>query len=582
MIATLFPPLAVAGPLGIAALLLALSKALPRRVSDMIAIATALGACAVCGAMAYAVTASPIVYWFGSWQTIGPQVVGISFVVDQASALIGALVGLLFAATFVFAWGFFDDVHAHFHVLMLVFMAGMIGFCLTGDLFDMFVWLELLSVAGFAVTAYALRPASIAGALNFTVVNTIGGYLFLGGIGLLYAQFGTLDLRALGTAVAAHPGEPVVTGGFVLLGSALLIKTAQVPFQMWLGDAHAVAPSPVAVVFSGAEVGVAMFGLGKLLWQVFAASPPVMQVAGTLLLGMGIASALVGGVMALGQRHIKRLLAFSTISHTGVMLTALALLGRDGTAGMLAYVSGQGFVKASMFMIAGFIAAKCGGVDEVRQRGCGRPYWPMGVMMAFGGLLLAGLPLGPMDEGISLIASAAARAGKSWILFPLLAGVALTGAAVLRVAGRVFVGWGEDPGEEGRSESEQEDENKGERPWPLLAAPTLLLLALGTVRWDKAGALATHAASAMMGEAPPPPPPLPELVLPWIAVAAAIVIAAYDLGRRHLPRGFTDGVTASTGPPVRALRAMHSGLVTDYVTWLAVGLAMFSLAFLFA
>ncbi len=578
----LLPPLPVAAPLALAALLLGASKALPSRAPDLIATATALGAGVACAAMAVAAASAPLTYWFGGWQLLGQQVVGISFVVDQASAILGALVSLLFAATFVFAWGFFAKVHAHFHVLMLGFMAGMIGFCLAGDLFDMFVWLELMSVAGFAATGYELRPASIAGALNFTVVNTVGSYLFLGGIGLLYGQLGALDLRALGQGVSAHPNDPVVTGAFALLAAGLLIKAAQVPFQMWLGDAHAVAPSPVAVIFSGAEVGVSLFGLAKLVWQVFAASPATMHVAATLLLGMGLASALVGGAMALAQRHVKRLLAFSTISHAGVMLAALSLLRRDGSGGMLAYLSGHGFIKASMFMIAGFMAAKLGGIDEVELRGRGRPYWPMGLVMAAGGMLLAGLPLGTMDEGFELIASAAEGAGLGWITYPILVSSALTGAAVLRVAGRVFAGWGESVGEEQGSASDEEQETDGKRPWPLLAAPAVFLLGLAAVRWDGTGALATRAAAGLMHAETLPSPALSGSAGPWVATAAALVIAAYNLGRRRLPGWFTRALDVVGGPPLQALRAMHSGLVTDYVAWITVGLALFSLAFLLA
>ena len=215
------------------------------------------------------------------------------------------IIALLFTATLVFSWGFFQKVHAHFHVLMLVFMAGMVGFCLTGDLFNMFVWFELMSVAGFAATGYALRSSAIAGALNFTVVNTVGAYVFLSGIALLYGQIGALDLVALGRGVAADPGEPVVILGFVLVATALLTKAAQVPFQMWLGDAHAVAPSPISVIFSGAMVSIALFGLGKLGFRVFGGATGIVHGIQTMLLAIGLASAVVGAILALGQRHIK-------------------------------------------------------------------------------------------------------------------------------------------------------------------------------------------------------------------------------------------------------------------------------------
>ena len=512
---------------------------------------------------------------------IGDQVVGISFVIDMASAGVGALVALLFVATLIFAWGFFEEVHAHFHVLMLVFMAGMVGFCLTGDLFNMFVWFELMSVAGFAVTGYALRPAAIAGALNFTVVNTVGAYVFLSGIALLYGQLGALDLVALGRGVTAHPGDPVVTLGFVLIAAALLTKAAQVPFQMWLGDAHAVAPSPVSVIFSGAMVSIGLFGLAKLGFRVFGGAPEIIRGIRTMMLAMGLASAVVGAILALGQRHIKRLLAFSTISHAGIMLTGLSLMSRDGVAGLLAYLAGHGMVKGAMFMLAGFVAAKCGGIDELQLRGRGRAYWPVGVVMAMGGLTLAGLPVGPMDEGYQLIATGAAAVGRGWIGLPLLFSAALTGAAVLRMAGRIFAGWGEVSGHEQHGETEEEQEPGGQPVW-LLASPATVLLGLGLIGWDTEGGLAGRAASALMARPETAAPVLQASAGPWIAVAAAIAIAAFELSRRHLPAWIVSAFEGIRVPPTRLLQAMQTGLVTDYITWLAVGLAVLSTAFVFA
>jgi len=576
----LLPPLPVTGPLAVAGLLLVFSRMLPARVPDIIALCTALGAGAICAAMAGHDGEAPLVYWFGNWVPHGGQILGIAFVVDQASAILAAFIAFLFAAALVFAWGYYDEVHAHFHVLMILFMAGMIGFCLTHDLFNLFVWFEIMSVAAFAVTAYALRSSALDGSLNFTVVNTIGSYLFLGGIALVYAQAGTLDFTALGKAVAAAPGDPVITASFALLATGLLIKAAQVPFHFWLADAHAVAPSPVSVIFSGAMVGLGIFGLAKIVWIVFAPSPVVMHVVHTLLLWMGVASALIGGVEALVQRHVKRMLAFSTISHIGILLIGLALLNRDGLAGMLAYLLGHGLVKGSLFMLSGILLARCGGIDEIGLRGAGRSIWPAGIVMAAGGLMLAGLPMGSMEEGIALIAAASREASRDWIVAPVFFGAACTGGAVLRATGRIFAGLGPVPGEEERSPTDQESE-KADRPLWLMLAPAALLLGLGMIEADSHGHLAAQAASLLMQRESAPPPDLPPSVTPWLSVGFALLVAAHELGRRHLPRWFLWVVDNLTNPPLAALRVIHSGVIGDYVVWIAVGLALFTAAFAF-
>ena len=571
-------PLPVAMPLAVAAFLLAFSKKLPTRMPDVLGIVTAALTALVSLMLVRQAEAGPFTYWFSQWSRIGDQVVGISFVIDLASASVATMVGVLFTATLVFAWGFFEKVHAHFHVLMLVFMAGMAGFCLSGDLFNMFVWFELMSVAGFAATGYALRSSAIAGALNFTVVNTVGAYVFLAGIALIYGQIGALDLQALGHGVSARPDDPVAILGFVLIATALLTKAAQVPFQMWLGDAHAVAPSPVSVIFSGAMVSIGLFGLAKIGVRVFGGVPDIVQGIRTVLLAMGLLSAVVGAVLALAQRHIKRLLAFSTISHAGIMLAGLSLMSRDGMAGMLAYLAGHGMVKAAMFMVAGFVAAKCGGIDEIALRGQGREYWPVGLIMLVGGLLLAGLPIGAMHEGHTLIDVAAAAVGKQWIAYPILFSAALTGGAVMRVAGRIFIGWGEEAGHEQHGETEEEQE-PGQQPVLLLAFPAVLLVVVGAISWDHAGQFAAAAASALMLRPSSPAPMMPGSIDPWIALAAAIGIAAFDLSRRHLPGWLVAGVEAVRAPPTRLLQLMQSGLVTDYVAWMALGLAVLASAF---
>jgi multicomponent Na+:H+ antiporter subunit D len=570
---SLLPPLPVAGPLAMAGLLLAGGHVLPPKLADVISVLVALAAAACCGWMAMEAAQAPLVYWFGGWEPRPGVVIGIGFSVDQAGAIVAAFIGVLFALAMVFSWGYFDAVHAHFHVLMLLFMAGMIGFCLTHDLFNLFVWFEVLSVAGFALTAYHLRSSALEGALNFTVVNTIGAYFVLTGIGLLYVRIGALDFDALARGVAADPGDPVVIAGFASVATGFLIKAAQVPFHFWLADAHAVAPSPVSVIFSGAMVSIGLFGVMRLLWPVFGASPPVHDAARTLLLGMGAASAVVGGAMALIQRHIKRLLSFSTISHVGIMLMGLALLDRQGLAGMLGYVIGHGLVKGSLFAVAGILLASLGGIDEIGLRGMGRRIWPAGVVMGIGGLMLAGAPLGLMDASIGQIDATA----PAWAVAAIVVGAACTGGAVLRVTGRVFAGLGPVAGEEKRAPTEEERE-KANRPLWLMLTPAALLLVLALPFAQIAAPVLAHAASQVAVGAAASAGRAPVSWVPWLSLGLAVAMAALDLFREQLGRALT-GATASLATPVSAaLQAVHSGKVADYVAWLVVGVALFAFA----
>ncbi len=490
----MLPPLPVAIPLLVAGVMLVLSHVLPGRVPDGVATVVALACGGLCALMAARAADGPLVYWFGGWTPRAGLTLGIGFVVDQASAAVATLVSVIFAASFVFAWGYFEEIHSHFHVLMLLFLAAMIGFCTTHDLFNLFVWFEVMSIAAFALTGFRLQASAIEGALDFTVTNTLGSYLMLGGIGLLYAKAGALDFSALGRAVAGAPGNPVVLGAFCMIAAALLIKGATVPFHFWLSDAHTVAPSPVSVIFSGAMVALGVFGIAKLDWQVFAGSAAVSAVVRTMVLWLGAASVVIGGVMCLTQRHVKRLLAFSTISHVGIMLVGFAMLTPVGTGGMLVYLVGHGLVKGALFMVAGILLADLGGIDEIGLRGRGRGIWPAGIAMAWGGLMLAGLPFGLMDEGAKLLGDAAFHEAR-WAAFAVPVGAVFTGGAVLRAAGRIFLGLGPIPGEEERSPTEEERE-KANRPLWLMLAPCIALLALALAPGEAARRFAERAIRA--------------------------------------------------------------------------------------
>ena len=592
---SVLPPLPVAIPLLVAGVMLVVAHALPARVPDKVATAVALACAGLCAAMAAQAGEGVLVHWFGGWTPRDGLVLGISFVVDQASAAVCVLVCIIFAASFVFAWGYFDEVHAHFHVLMLLFLAGMVGFCLTHDVFNMFVWFEVMSIAAFSLTGFRLQASAIEGALDFTVTNALGSYLMLGGIGLLYVKGGALDFAALGRAVAAAPGDPVFLGAFCLIAAALLIKGATVPFHFWLADAHTVAPSPVSVIFSGAMVAIGIFGVAKLQWQVFAGSAAVAEVVRTMVLWLGAASVVVGGAMCLAQRHVKRLLAFSTISHVGIMLVGFAMLTPAGTGGMLVYLVGHGLVKGALFMVAGIMLATLGGIDELGLRGKGRDIWPAGIAMAWAGLMLAGVPFGLMDEGARLIGGAAHDQVR-WAAFAVPGGAVLTGGAVLRAAGRIFLGLGPMPGEEERSPTEEEQE-KANRPLWLMLAPCLALLALALVPGEVARRFAEHAirayvhpdGTALLGLSPAAPLPGAELPpsaaygwLPWLTTGLAVLIAGYDLGRATLPAVLVGGVDRAISPALGVLRDLHSGVVSDYVAWIAAGLAVLATAFAFA
>jgi multicomponent Na+:H+ antiporter subunit D len=443
-------PLAVALPMLVAAGLMALGLGLGGRAADLVALLTALVVGALALLLLVHVIETPVVVWFGGWLPRQGRALGIDFVVDPLAAGTAALAACLFAATFLFGWGYFTAVGVLYHVLMLLFLAGMIGVCFAGDLFDLFVFFELMSVTAYALTAYKLEESTLEGAFNFTITNSIAGFLILLGIGLLYGRTRALNLAEIGRSLARGGADGLVLMAMVAVMTGFFVKAALVPFHFWLPDAQAVAPSPVCAVLSGVMVALGLYAAARVYWTVFAGAGLSESGLRAVLLGLGTLTALLGAILCFAQRHLKRLLAFSTISHIGVAMVGIALLTPEGVAGAAAYLLGHGLAKAALFMGVGILLARLAAVDEFALRAQGGRLRATGCLFALAGLCLAGGLPGAMHLGKSMIDEAARAAGFVWLGPLLLATSVVTGAAVLRATARIFLGWGTYGGEEPR------------------------------------------------------------------------------------------------------------------------------------
>ena len=179
-LANALPALPIALPLLIATFLAALRRMLSRAAADAIAIAAAAVNTALCATLLIESQSKTIVYWFGNWYPRGSMVLGITFVIDPVSAGLATLAGLLTLLALLFSWRLIDSGANHSQPLMLVFLTGMTGFSLTGDLFNLFVFFELMSTAAFALCGLKTRePAPLQGAFNFAVTNTIAAFMVL-------------------------------------------------------------------------------------------------------------------------------------------------------------------------------------------------------------------------------------------------------------------------------------------------------------------------------------------------------------------------------------------------------------------
>ena len=226
-------PLAVTGPVLLACVLLLVGRWVPRIVTDTVALLGALALAGAGGLLLEATTTHDAVTWLGGWTPApGAHPVGIALVVDPAAAGLVVLIGVLAAGALLYSWRFFDSVEARFHALVLLFCAGMTGFVLADDLFTMLVFFELMGAVAYALAAYKIEEArSLQGGLTFGVVNSLGAYLALCGIGVLYARTGQLGLAPVGEALAGGPPDGPAVVGVVLVVVGWLVKAAAVPFH---------------------------------------------------------------------------------------------------------------------------------------------------------------------------------------------------------------------------------------------------------------------------------------------------------------------------------------------------------------
>jgi multicomponent Na+:H+ antiporter subunit D len=590
-------PLPVAIPLLSAAFLTAFGYFLPKRLDDVIGIAAAAAAMILSLLLLFHAAGHDVVYWFGGWRPRGSVAIGISFAVDPFGAAVASLAATLVTASLVFSWRYFDEVGTLFHVLMLVFLAAMTGFALSGDLFNLFVWFELMSVAAFALTGYRIEESSpLQGAINFAVTNTLGSFCILFSIGLLYSRTGALNLAQLGHALSGHPADGLVVASFALLVGGLLVKAAVVPFHFWLADAHAVAPTPVCVLFSGIMVELGVYGVARVYWTVFASVPETHGPGfRAILLGFGTLGALLGATMCFLQRHLKRLLAYSTISHAGIFLIGIGLLSAGGLAGSGVYVLSHGLLKGALFLCIGIVLNRLSSVDELNLRGRGRELVPTAIVFVVCAVGIAGPPPLGTFLGKSLIEEAATRLDYPWVPVVIAFASILTAGAMLRAAGRVFLGLGSRRDEYLSVEPDEQREVEAEprRSPSLMLAPTVALavagialpLVPGLERHAEAAAhrfTDTHGyvASVLGGRTERPPVEssallkLPAASVVWgiVSLAGALLLAAAALYRERL-RGLVRAVVPAR-PVFRGLQTLHSGVIGDYVTWLVVGLAV--------
>jgi multicomponent Na+:H+ antiporter subunit D len=403
-----------------------------------------------------------LTYQLSGW----PAPFGISMVADALAVVMLGLTAVvsLVAVAYSLAYLRNEDQRLAYHPLFHFMLVGVTGSLLTGDLFNLFVWFEVMLMASYVLVVFYSGPQHTRAGFQYAVLNLVGGSIMLFAVGGLYATTGTLNMADMSRRLAAHEAYGIDPAPVLGIASLLLVvfalKAGIVPFQFWVPEAYRAAPAPVTAVLAGVLKKVGIYAIIRLYFGVFAAAPvPValpgiggdsmLAFFGPVLFLMAAASILLGGVGAVAQPDLDGLLAYSSIGQIGYVVLPLAIAATAnsstvrslGIATAVVYAVSHGLAKSSLFLVSGALRAG-GGASRFADLGGIADRDPVlaGAFLV-GSLALVGTPPLTGFFGKLLVFDVAGRDGSVLALAVAVAGAVLTIAYVTRAWNATF--WGE-------------------------------------------------------------------------------------------------------------------------------------------
>ncbi len=361
--------------------------------------ALAVGVSWSCLAMAWILlqrvhASGPISYHMGGW---APPL-GIEYRLDPFNAyllvIVSGIAAVVFPCGAALTGTSIPEGKKHlFHAAMLLCLTGLLGISSTGDLFNVFVFLEITSLSSYTLISLGRSRRALTAAYSYLVMGTIGGTFLLVGIGFLYQVTGTLNMQDLALRLPDLLDSRTTQAGFAFLTVGSAIKLAVFPLHQWLPNAYTQAPAAVSAFMAATSTKVSYYLLGRIIFTVFGAA----WVFDTmhlhyLLVPLSIAAMFVGSLAAVFQADIKRLLAYSSIAQIGYMTLGLSYASLDGLTGGIVHLFNHALIKGGMFLAVACIVLRTGSSSLHNMRGLGRK---MPVTMAaflVGGLGLIGVP----------------------------------------------------------------------------------------------------------------------------------------------------------------------------------------------
>ncbi len=333
-------------------------------------------------------------YAIGNWAV--PW--GIELYVDSLNAFVLVVIATISAATILFARRSVDrdiasDRSYLFYCALLLNITGLIGVILTGDAFNLFVFIEISSLSGYALISLGQHRLALYAAFRYLILGTVGATFILIGVGLLYAVTGTLNLQDISSRLDMVDNDKTVATAICFLMIGLCLKLALFPLHVWLPSAYSSAPSTVSVFLAGTTTKVFIYVSIRYLFDIFGPVhiQEILPLDKVLML-LSMLAVLYGSWMAIISRSIKLILAYSSIAQIGYMMLGISLLTQTGLTASMLHIFNHAIIKSALFMAAGCLVHKLGtdSLERLKSSSICMP-WTRGAFV-LGGFSLIGVP----------------------------------------------------------------------------------------------------------------------------------------------------------------------------------------------
>ncbi|MBQ9985645.1 MAG: hypothetical protein IJP38_05005 [Oscillospiraceae bacterium] len=389
-----FPVIAVMG-LFLCAFLVEIFGAKNKYIRNTIVLVAAFGAFALITSLVKPVLfdGEILAYWMGNWEPVSGYAIGIGYEIDALNMFFALLVvtTILLAAIYSIKYMARDHHLGHYYTLFLMLSGSVLGLVLTGDIFNMFVMIEIMTFASVALTAFRNNKfGSLEAAFKYLIIGSIGSSMTLAGIALLYAQCHTLNMAQISAVLGSGALSPTSICAFALMFAGFGVKSYIVPFHAPAADAYMTAPTSISMVFSGMVNKAGVYGMIRLVYVIFRAMDitPIQL----FLVTFGTITMFIGVTMALAQHDFKRLLAFHSISQIGYVITAVSLCTALGLEAGLFHAMNHTLFKGLLFLTAGAVLYAAGTTDLDKLGGLAKKMPKTAVCFLIGAFSISGLP----------------------------------------------------------------------------------------------------------------------------------------------------------------------------------------------